>query len=153
MRGVRSYNLGFDSESQTYICCDTDRCNYEDQPFPDVTPNGLQCYTCPDPQSPRCTQMVDCVGVQDRCIGGTEPNGLKSYGCVSTNMCDPVPPGVDPGQTSSTGPTCCESSLCNRAGPRPDSGHKDSASSGENSAPSVVLGVFCVLIPLTALII
>ncbi|XP_053178379.1 phospholipase A2 inhibitor and Ly6/PLAUR domain-containing protein-like [Scomber japonicus] len=90
-----SLSFGFVTMAASVYVCNTDGCNNEDIPFPDVQrENGLQCFTCDVPFSAVCNQTVQCVGDEDRCISGTAQDkynvDLTSHisGCVSANYCE-----------------------------------------------------------------
>ncbi|XP_062279699.1 uncharacterized protein LOC133984406 [Scomber scombrus] len=115
-----SLNVGFRAMSTSLHVCNTDGCNKQAIPYPDIQKNNLQCLTCDDRSSPVCNKTVQCVGVQDRCINGTmEDRGNTAFntlGCVSSNLCEDVSKlefflsakFLQP-------PKCCEGSICSSA--------------------------------------
>ncbi|CAK6981809.1 uncharacterized protein LOC121900817 [Scomber scombrus] len=116
-----SYNVGFETMTVSVHVCNTDGCNSEDIPFPDVQKkNNLKCFTSDDPSSAECNQTVQCEGVQDRCFSGTAEDirgTFHTFGCVSANLCEILShlelpfPYVE----FLRAPTCCGSSFCNSA--------------------------------------
>ncbi|XP_044217127.1 phospholipase A2 inhibitor and Ly6/PLAUR domain-containing protein-like isoform X6 [Thunnus albacares] len=66
-----SFNVGFASMAASVHVCNTDHCNSQAIPYPDLKKNNLQCFTCYYPSSAVCDMTVQCVGMEDRCISGT----------------------------------------------------------------------------------
>ncbi|XP_067232157.1 urokinase plasminogen activator surface receptor-like isoform X1 [Chanodichthys erythropterus] len=52
----------------TATCCDTDQCNLQDADPSSNIPNGNKCFSC-DGQS--CSNIVTCLGTEDRCVKAT----------------------------------------------------------------------------------
>ncbi|CAK6964507.1 uncharacterized protein LOC128361983 [Scomber scombrus] len=106
-----SLSLGLGTLTTSVRVCNTDGCNIEDIPYPgDLKKNGLKCFTCDDPSSVVCNKIVQCMGVQDRCIKRTV------LGCVSANLCEDARRlefFLD--LKSPRKPKCCGSSFCNSA--------------------------------------
>ncbi|CAK6979529.1 uncharacterized protein LOC128362321 [Scomber scombrus] len=120
---IFSFNVGFVTMAASVHVCNTDDCNSEDIPFPDVQEkNNLQCFTCDGRYSAECKKTVQCVGDEDRCINWFYYEGDENYtytllGCASSNLCE---------DSSYLGllhffsfeffqPECCESSFCSSA--------------------------------------
>ncbi|XP_063054168.1 phospholipase A2 inhibitor NAI-like [Engraulis encrasicolus] len=108
-------NFGLVKTTISTKCCKTDRCNSQETPELNTnsTATGKKCFTC---QGDDCTQMMSCVGSEDRCIKTTvELSGQKvtSKGCASKSICV----GDLSAQLGSTavGLSCCEGDLCNGA--------------------------------------
>ncbi|XP_029500081.1 urokinase plasminogen activator surface receptor-like isoform X1 [Oncorhynchus nerka] len=123
-----SLNIGF--HQFTSSCCNSSGCNSDT--FSDDPHNGLECFSCTDPEDEVCNQAVTCQGVQDHCLNDTvtASNGrsVTLRGCVSRSMC---------GSGSGSGSvSCCEGSLCNR-------------NRAMNSAQPVALTVLALLVGIT----
>lgn len=118
-----SSSVGLASMAASVHLCNTDRCNSQVIPYPDVQKkNNLQCFTCDDLFSAVCNKTLQCVGVQDRCMSMTvtdkEGKTVHNFGCVSANSCEPaslmeLPPDL-PFKFLNE-PKCCGSSFCNSA--------------------------------------
>ncbi|XP_033181076.1 phospholipase A2 inhibitor and Ly6/PLAUR domain-containing protein-like, partial [Mastacembelus armatus] len=116
-----SVNLAGSSGISYSYCCNTDNCNSETLPTPTPQPtNTLQCLTC-DATTSQCTSPVQCTGGQDRCFTATMTTGSTTapvLGCTSSNLCAAgsglgALPFMKNVGTISSGPVCCETSLCN----------------------------------------
>ncbi|XP_051231749.1 phospholipase A2 inhibitor and Ly6/PLAUR domain-containing protein [Dicentrarchus labrax] len=118
-----SASLGFVNGVASVQCCNTDNCNNETTPaFPVAqTTNNMVCYTC-NPGTSQCTTPVVCKGEEDRCFQASVINGSSTspvFGCASSNLCTaaaslgnlPFVQGI--GDFTSSGPSCCNTSLCN----------------------------------------
>ncbi|XP_037624875.1 phospholipase A2 inhibitor and Ly6/PLAUR domain-containing protein-like [Sebastes umbrosus] len=103
-------------------CCNTDGCNNQHIPYPDLqAKNGLQCVSCITRGSV-CNETIECVGAQDRCFSTNETvhnSPLSFRGCMSTSRCvtphlrDVSVGGIHlmpPGELK-----CCGTSFCNSA--------------------------------------
>ncbi|XP_042272977.1 uncharacterized protein LOC121900611 [Thunnus maccoyii] len=117
-----SFNVGFASMAASVHVCNTDRCNSQAIPYPDLKKNNLQCFTCYYPSSAVCDMTVQCVGMEDRCISGTvdddEDGIFPTFGCVSANFCEVVSVMKlmpDPPFKFLSEAKCCGSSFCNSA--------------------------------------
>ncbi|CAB1437380.1 unnamed protein product, partial [Pleuronectes platessa] len=63
-----SVNLGVSSALASATCCNTDSCNSNTLPFPEVPAvNSLQCHVC-NPVTSDCSSSVQCKGTEDRCF-------------------------------------------------------------------------------------
>ncbi|KAK9955016.1 hypothetical protein ABG768_014924 [Culter alburnus] len=107
----QSGTLNLGTVKATTSCCNTDQCNVQDAPDPSSNiPNGNKCFYC-DGQS--CSNIVTCLGTEDRCITATATIGGQAIvvkGCVSKSLCNDTT-SVDNVQDIS----CCEGKLCNGA--------------------------------------
>ncbi|XP_051231750.1 phospholipase A2 inhibitor and Ly6/PLAUR domain-containing protein-like [Dicentrarchus labrax] len=116
-----SVNLGIVSAVASVRCCNTDNCNNNTTPASPVaqTSNSLQCFTC---NTSQCNIPLQCKGEEDRCFQASVINGSSTFpvfGCASSNLCTaaaslgslPFVQGI--GDLSSSGPSCCNTSLCN----------------------------------------
>ncbi|XP_072317051.1 urokinase plasminogen activator surface receptor-like [Eucyclogobius newberryi] len=100
-----SFNAGVERNFATTKCCDTDKCNTELPPLPDLKskPNGKKCYRCDGKGD--CTGTVNCDGDQTYCATGEGEEG-PAKGCATKSMCVEPSPHVRTLQ-------CCEGNYCN----------------------------------------
>ncbi|XP_014070872.1 urokinase plasminogen activator surface receptor isoform X2 [Salmo salar] len=131
-----SLNIGF--QQFTSSCCNSSGCNSDT--FSDDPHNGLQCFSCTDPEDEVCDQAVTCQGVQDHCLNDTvtASNGrsVTLRGCVSKSMCGSGSDSSSDSGSDSGSVSCCEGSLCNRNMPM-------------NAAQPVALTVLTLLVGIT----
>ncbi|XP_051231752.1 phospholipase A2 inhibitor and Ly6/PLAUR domain-containing protein isoform X2 [Dicentrarchus labrax] len=108
----------------SFHCCNTDGCNNQHLPYPDIqVKNGLECVSCVN-SSCNETVNVQCVGAQDRCIKAVrqDDDTLIFIGCASVDVCEVFSQqdvhaasfffGIPVSNSSSK---CCGSSFCNSA--------------------------------------
>ncbi|XP_028259667.1 uncharacterized protein LOC114434549 [Parambassis ranga] len=116
-----SYSYLSWSMAASVQCCNTDYCNSQDLPYPNIdTKNGLQCFTCPPDGA---CESEQCVGGQDRCFIAYFNVLGRDYnvsGCVSSNACEAlsqekVQSALAVYMNFTSAPRCCESSFCNSA--------------------------------------
>ncbi|KAJ0066139.1 hypothetical protein NL108_001371 [Boleophthalmus pectinirostris] len=104
-----SFNTGVKRNFFTTKCCDTDKCNREQPPLPNIksNPNGKKCYRCDGVGE--CTGTVNCDGDQTYCATGQD-GGETVKGCATKSMCFNPPPLL-PAKLKTL--KCCEGNYCN----------------------------------------
>ncbi|XP_029939352.1 uncharacterized threonine-rich GPI-anchored glycoprotein PJ4664.02-like isoform X2 [Salarias fasciatus] len=117
-----SVNVGLASALVSARCCNTDDCNSEALPAPNIQlalPNGRECLSCFPGRY--CSFPQPCRGVEDFCFNGIVLNGSRAIqvaGCISRNTCEAASvvkrlPFLQNIGNFTSGPTCCEGDLCN----------------------------------------
>ncbi|XP_051231754.1 phospholipase A2 inhibitor and Ly6/PLAUR domain-containing protein isoform X3 [Dicentrarchus labrax] len=121
---IFSFSDSIERLAASFHCCNTDGCNNQHLPYPDIqVKNGLECVSCVN-SSCNETVNVQCVGAQDRCIKAVrqDDDTLIFIGCASVDVCEVFSQqdvhaasfffGIPVSNSSSK---CCGSSFCNSA--------------------------------------